>query len=152
MINLYRQDPGPDPEGQPPYPDSQHWAGIFKPTIYGAGNRVGIWLSSGPPGYIGWRNWFLGIDSWAHHGLEARVELYQERRLQCHCQDSFLNHRAVHVIVLKKKNSVLHSGKTAIFFPFDWLKVREKLTSVFFLNNNLLNFFNFGTLEYARRK
>jgi hypothetical protein len=33
----------------------------------GARNRVGIGLSYRPamPGYIGWRNWFLGIDSWA---------------------------------------------------------------------------------------
>jgi hypothetical protein len=33
----------------------------------GARNRVGIGLSyTGLPGYIGWRNRFLGIDSWAH--------------------------------------------------------------------------------------
>jgi len=36
-------------------------AGIFKQSM-GARNRVGIGL---PPGYIGWRNSFLGIDSWA---------------------------------------------------------------------------------------
>ncbi len=30
-------------------------------------NQVGIGLSyrTGPPGYTAWRNWFLGIDSWA---------------------------------------------------------------------------------------
>jgi hypothetical protein len=31
----------------------------------GARNRVGIRLSYGPPGYIGWRNRYLRIDSWA---------------------------------------------------------------------------------------
>ncbi len=31
----------------------------------GARNRGGIGLSYRPPGYIGWRNSFLGIDSWA---------------------------------------------------------------------------------------
>ncbi len=54
----------------------------------------------------------------AHHGLEAGVELYQERRLQCHGQDSLLNHRAVHVIILKKISN-LHRGKTENIFPFD---------------------------------
>ncbi len=31
----------------------------------GARNRVGIGYRTGPPGYIGWRYSFLGIDSWA---------------------------------------------------------------------------------------
>jgi hypothetical protein len=40
-------------------------AGIFKESM-GARNRVGIGLLyTGPPGYTAWRNWFLGIDSWA---------------------------------------------------------------------------------------
>ncbi len=40
-------------------------AGIFKRSM-GARNRVGIGLPYQPPGYIGWRNSFLGIfDSWA---------------------------------------------------------------------------------------
>jgi hypothetical protein len=38
-------------------------AGIFKKSM-GARNRVGIGCT-GPPGYIGWRNSFLRIDSWA---------------------------------------------------------------------------------------
>jgi hypothetical protein len=37
-------------------------AGIFKQTM-GARNRLGIGCCTGPPDYIGWRNWFLGIDS-----------------------------------------------------------------------------------------
>jgi hypothetical protein len=41
-------------------------AGIFKQSM-GARNRVGIGLSYRPAKlqYIGWRNWFLEIDSWA---------------------------------------------------------------------------------------
>jgi hypothetical protein len=39
-------------------------AGIFKKSM-GARNRGGIGFRSGPPGYIGWRNSFLGINSWA---------------------------------------------------------------------------------------
>jgi hypothetical protein len=38
-------------------------AGIFKQSM-GARNRVGIGLSY-LPGFIGWRNSFLGIDFWA---------------------------------------------------------------------------------------
>ncbi len=37
-------------------------AGIFKQSM-GARNRIGIGCRTGPPGYIGWRNWFPGIDS-----------------------------------------------------------------------------------------
>jgi hypothetical protein len=37
-------------------------AGIFKESM-GARNRIGRGLSYRPPGYIGWRNSFLGIDS-----------------------------------------------------------------------------------------
>jgi hypothetical protein len=37
-------------------------AGIFKQSM-GARNRVGIGYRTGPPGYIGWRKSFLGIDS-----------------------------------------------------------------------------------------
>jgi hypothetical protein len=37
-------------------------AGIFKQSV-GDRKRVGIGLSYRPPGYIGWRNSFLGIDS-----------------------------------------------------------------------------------------
>jgi hypothetical protein len=38
--------------------DPQNWAGIFKKSMV-ARHRVGIELSygTGPPGYIGWRNW-----------------------------------------------------------------------------------------------
>jgi hypothetical protein len=36
----------------------------FKKSM-GTRNRGGTGLSYGPPGYIGWRNSFLGIDSWA---------------------------------------------------------------------------------------
>ena len=39
-------------------------AGIFKQSM-GARNQVGIGLSYRHAGYIGWRNWVLGIDSWA---------------------------------------------------------------------------------------
>ncbi len=39
-------------------------AGSFKQSV-GARNRVGIGLSYGQPDFIGWRNWFIGIDSWA---------------------------------------------------------------------------------------
>jgi hypothetical protein len=42
-------------------------ARIFIQSI-GSRNRVGIGLltyCTGPPGYIGWWNSFLGIDSWA---------------------------------------------------------------------------------------
>jgi hypothetical protein len=42
-------------------------AGIFKHSK-GVRNREGIGLSYRPATgrlYIGWRNWFLGIDSWA---------------------------------------------------------------------------------------
>ncbi len=48
-------------------PSSLHiWAGIFKNSM-GARHRLGIGLSYRPatPGYIGWRSWCLGIDSWA---------------------------------------------------------------------------------------
>ncbi len=38
--------------------------GIFKQSM-GARNRVGKGCRTGLPGYIGWRNQFLGIDSWA---------------------------------------------------------------------------------------
>ncbi len=31
----------------------------------GTRNRVGYGYRTSPPGYTGWRNWFLGIDSWA---------------------------------------------------------------------------------------
>ncbi len=31
----------------------------------GSRNRVGRWLFYWPPGYIGWWQWFLGINSWA---------------------------------------------------------------------------------------
>jgi len=31
----------------------------------GARNRIGIGVSYRPPGYTAWRNWFLGLDSWA---------------------------------------------------------------------------------------
>jgi hypothetical protein len=40
------------------------WAGIFKEAIgLGTGEEEGY--RTGPPGYIGWRNSFLGIDSGA---------------------------------------------------------------------------------------
>jgi hypothetical protein len=39
-------------------------AGIFKKSI-GARNRAGIGLCTSPPGYIGWQNSFLGVNSWA---------------------------------------------------------------------------------------
>ncbi len=40
------------------------WADIFKKYM-GAGNRVGKGYCTGPLGYIVWRNWLIGIDSWA---------------------------------------------------------------------------------------
>jgi hypothetical protein len=44
----------------------------FLNNLWGARNRVGIGLSYQPamPGYIGWQNWFLGIDSWAPSKFE----------------------------------------------------------------------------------
>jgi hypothetical protein len=39
-------------------------AGIFKESM-AARNRGGMGYRTGPPGYIGWRNSFFGIDSWA---------------------------------------------------------------------------------------
>jgi hypothetical protein len=39
-------------------------AGIFEESMV-ARNRGGIGLSYRPAGYIGWRNSFLGSDSWA---------------------------------------------------------------------------------------
>ncbi len=37
----------------------------FLNNLWGARNQVGKCCRSGPPGYIDWRNEFLGIDSWA---------------------------------------------------------------------------------------
>jgi hypothetical protein len=42
----------------------EYRAGIFKESFW-ARNRGGRGLSTGPPGYIGWWNSFLGIDSGA---------------------------------------------------------------------------------------
>jgi hypothetical protein len=38
--------------------------GIFKESM-GLGTEEGEGYSTGPPGYIGWRNSFIGIDSGA---------------------------------------------------------------------------------------
>ncbi len=49
------------------------WAGIFKKSM-GARNRGGIGLPyrTGPPGYIGWRNSFLGINSGAPYTFKSK--------------------------------------------------------------------------------
>jgi len=55
----------PDPHGDPwLWPHRATRAGIFKQST-GARNRVGIGYRTGPPGYVGWRYSFPGIDSWA---------------------------------------------------------------------------------------
>ncbi len=46
------------------------WAGIFKKSM-GARHRVGINYRTGPPCYIGWRNWCLGINSWAPYTFKS---------------------------------------------------------------------------------
>ncbi len=50
------------------------WAGIFKQYM-GARNRVGIGLSCRPARYIGWRNSFLGIYSWAPKTFKNTVSV-----------------------------------------------------------------------------
>ncbi len=47
-------------------------AGILEQSM-GAGNRVGLGTGSrtGPPGYIGWRNRLILIDSWAPPSQES---------------------------------------------------------------------------------
>ncbi len=47
-------------------------AGILEQYM-GTRNRVGIGLSSAPPGYIGWRNRFLGIDFWNPYQFKKYV-------------------------------------------------------------------------------
>jgi hypothetical protein len=49
-------------------------AGIFEQSM-GARNRVGIGLSYQPPGYIAWRNWFLGINPWLLKILKIRAHV-----------------------------------------------------------------------------
>ncbi len=39
--------------------------GIFKQSIWGLGTEQEQGYRTGPPDYIGWRNSFLGIESWA---------------------------------------------------------------------------------------
>ncbi len=59
------------------------WAGIFKQSM-GARNRVGMGYRTGPPGYIGWRNSFLGIDSWAPYTVRLKMRaLFCEKCTGC---------------------------------------------------------------------
>ncbi len=39
-------------------------AGILN-NLWGRGTEYELGCRIGPPRYIGWRNWFLGTDSWA---------------------------------------------------------------------------------------
>jgi hypothetical protein len=49
-------------------------AGIFKQSM-GARNRIEIGLSYRPARLHGWRNFFLGIDSWVHKRLKIRARI-----------------------------------------------------------------------------
>ena len=62
----------------------------------GARNRVGL-SYTGPPGYTAWRNWFLGIDSWApekfkNSGSEVSRNRQSPIRRQYKAGDLFLFH------------------------------------------------------------
>ncbi len=34
-------------------------------NLWGLGTELVLGCRRGPPGYTAWRNWFLGIDTWA---------------------------------------------------------------------------------------
>jgi hypothetical protein len=63
---------------------SAYRAGIFKQSM-GAGNQVGIGLSyTGPPGCTAWRNWFNGIDSWAHYKFKNSGTVHTKKIIFFH--------------------------------------------------------------------
>jgi hypothetical protein len=45
----------------------------FLKSLWGLGTEEEKGYRTGPPGYIGWRNSFLGIDSWAPYHLKIRA-------------------------------------------------------------------------------
>jgi hypothetical protein len=80
----------------------QSCAGIFKQSM-GVRNRIGIELSyTRTPGYTAWRNWFLGIDSWAPSKFKnsgSALQLWQPADSICNISPG-----------VKKPPPLLHQG------------------------------------------
>ncbi len=83
----------------------------FYNNLWGARNRVGI-CRTGPPGYIGWQNRFLGIDFWAPYKFKnttsASMSKFRPASIQYEQKGSIFG-----LLILKnsKMADLCYSGK-----------------------------------------
>ncbi len=116
-------------------------AGIFEQSL-GTRNRIGIGLSYRPASYIGWRNWFFGIDSWLLKSFKIWVHFVWGCFPECHIKMSSVYFDFYSRFVLQRsekasfcciilQNSVLNPLSRIRILLFTSMRIRI-LTHTFF--------------------